>query len=104
MLPGTAGVTGVVTLRTLADAVTLRAHLAADPAHVVIIGAGFLGAEVASSCRTLGRSVTVVEAMPIPLAGAVGPVVGRLCAQLHTDHGVTLIGGHSVAGLKTGPD
>ena len=98
-LPGTAGVTGVVTLRTLDDAAALRAQLDTGPDHVVVIGAGFLGAEIASTCRTLGRSVTVVEALPVPLAGAVGPVIGEVCAQLHADHGVRLIRGHGVAGL-----
>jgi len=104
MLPGGDGITGVVTLRTLDDAVTLRALLAAGPAHVVIIGAGFLGAEVAASCRASGRSVTVVEAMPVPLHGAVGPVVGEICARLHVDNGVTLIRGHGVTGFDADRD
>jgi 3-phenylpropionate/trans-cinnamate dioxygenase ferredoxin reductase subunit len=100
-LPGTEGITGVVTLRGLDDAVALRAQLATEPEHVVVIGAGFLGAEVAASARTLGREVTVVEAMPVPLAGAVGPYLGGICGQLHGDHGVRLILGHGVAGLDT---
>lgn len=100
-LPGAEGVDGVVTLRTLDDAVALRARLTEGPEHVVVIGAGFLGAELASSCHALGAAVTVVEALPVPLAGAVGPVLGEVCGRLHTGHGVRLITGHGVAGLVT---
>lgn len=98
-LPGTEDVDGVLTLRTMDDAVVLRERLLAEPEHVVVVGAGFLGAEVASACQTLGRSVTVVEMMAVPLAGAVGPLVGEICGRLHTDHGVDLIRGHGVASL-----
>jgi 3-phenylpropionate/trans-cinnamate dioxygenase ferredoxin reductase subunit len=101
-LPGTEGVDGVLTLRTLDDALVLRERLLAGPEHVVVVGAGFLGAEVAASCHTLGLAVTVVETMDVPLAGAVGPLLGAVCGQLHTDHGVGLVCGHGVAGLVTG--
>jgi 3-phenylpropionate/trans-cinnamate dioxygenase ferredoxin reductase subunit len=98
-LRGTDGIDGVCTLRTMDDAIELRDRLRAEPEHVVVIGAGFLGAEVAASCRALGRAVTVVEALPVPLAAAIGPVLGAVCAQLHGDHGVPLIAGRAVSGL-----
>lgn len=98
-LRGTDGIDGVATLRTMDDAVALRDRLLAEPRHVVVIGAGFLGAEVAASCHAMGRPVTVVEALPVPLAGAIGEQMGRVCAQLHGDNGVPLICGHGVAGL-----
>jgi NADPH-dependent 2,4-dienoyl-CoA reductase/sulfur reductase-like enzyme len=101
MLPGTAGVEGVLSLRTIEDAVALRDRLAAGPAHVVVVGAGFLGAEVAASCRSLGLPVTVVEALDVPLAGAVGAEIGAVCGQLHGDHGTTLLCGRGVEGLVT---
>lgn len=101
-LPGSGGLAGVHTLRTLDDAVALRADLLGRPT-VVVVGAGFVGAEVASSARSLGLDVTVVEAAPVPLERALGPEMGLACAALHTDHGVRLICGTGVAGL-TGDD
>ena len=88
-LPGTETLAGVHTLRTIDDAVALRADLRPG-ARVVVVGAGWIGAEVASTCRSLGHEVTVVEAAPVPMARALGPVLGALCAELHADHGVGL--------------
>lgn len=88
-LPGTAALSGVHTLRTLDDAVALRADLRSG-SRVVVVGAGWIGAEVASTCRALGLDVTVVEAAPVPMERALGPVLGSLCAELHADHGVDL--------------
>ncbi|MBW6434472.1 FAD-dependent oxidoreductase [Actinoplanes hulinensis] len=90
------------TLRTLDDAIALREDLRRRP-NVVIIGAGFIGAEVASSARSLGCDVTVVEALDTPLAGPLGPEMGAVCAGLHGDHGVRLRTGVPVRGL-TGSD
>jgi NADPH-dependent 2,4-dienoyl-CoA reductase/sulfur reductase-like enzyme len=100
-LAGTDGVDGVLTLRTIEDAVALRERLAAGPGHVVVVGAGFLGAEVASCCRSLDLPVTVVEALDVPLAGAVGAEVGAVCGALHGDHGTTLLCGRGVESLVT---
>ncbi|MEV1287685.1 FAD-dependent oxidoreductase [Micromonospora sp. NPDC049679] len=97
-LPGTETVSGVHTLRTLDDAVALRRDLAAAE-RLVVIGAGFLGAEVASSARSLGLDVTVVEALPTPLAAPLGVEMGSVCAGLHADHGVRLLTGTGVARL-----
>jgi NADPH-dependent 2,4-dienoyl-CoA reductase/sulfur reductase-like enzyme len=97
-LPGAQGLAGVHVLRTLDDAVALRDDLAGG-GRLVVVGAGFIGAEVASTARSLGLVVTVVEAMPTPLAGPLGPEMGAVCGALHADHGVRLLTGVGVAGL-----
>ena len=94
-LPG--GLADAHTLRTLDDAIALRAALRRG-GRLVIIGAGFIGAEVASGARSLGLDVTVVEALPTPLAGPLGAEMGAVCAGLHGDHGVRLLTGVPVAG------
>ena len=96
--PGPENLRGVHVLRTLDDAVALRSDLRAGR-RLVVIGAGFIGAEVASTARGLGLDVTVVEALPVPLAGPLGPEMGRVCAALHADHGTRLLTGTGVAGL-----
>lgn len=83
---------GTHTLRTLDDALELRAALRPG-ARLVVIGAGFIGAEVASTARRLGVEVTVVEAAPVPLAGPLGEEMGKVCAALHAEHGVRLVTG-----------
>ncbi|MFF8359941.1 NAD(P)/FAD-dependent oxidoreductase [Streptomyces chartreusis] len=98
-LPGTDGLTGVHTLRTLDDAGALRAELLDGSPRVVVIGAGFIGAEVASTVRLLGLDVTVVEALDIPLERQLGREMGLVCSSLHNDHGVRLRSGTGVAGL-----
>jgi 3-phenylpropionate/trans-cinnamate dioxygenase ferredoxin reductase component len=90
--------TGVHTLRTLDDAIALRAELVSG-ARLVVIGGGFIGAEVASTARALGLAVTVVEQLAVPMAGPLGAELGQVCAELHGDHGVQLITGTGVAGL-----
>jgi len=97
-LAHTDGLENVYTLRTLDDAIALRAGLQRAE-RLVVIGAGFIGAEVASSARSLGLDVTVVEALPTPLAGPLGAEMGSVCAQLHGDHGVRLLTGAAVARL-----
>lgn len=99
MLPGTDGMAGVHTLRTLDDAQALRAELLDGRSRLVVIGAGFIGAEVASTARGLGLDVTVVEALDIPLERQLGREMGLVCSSLHTDHGVRLLRGTGVAGL-----
>lgn len=76
-------------LRTLADARRLRARLKPG-ARLAIVGAGFIGCEVASTARELGARVTIVEAAPAPLARVVGPEVGALLAERMRRHGVDL--------------
>lgn len=90
---------GVHVLRTLDDALALHAQLAAKP-RVCVIGAGFIGLEVAASCRELGLSVHVIEPLPLPLVTKLGPRLARLIAELHRDHGVDLRCGQTVAALE----
>jgi NADPH-dependent 2,4-dienoyl-CoA reductase/sulfur reductase-like enzyme len=97
-LPGSEELGGVHVLRSLDDAIALREDLT-SASRLVVIGAGFIGAEVASTARKLGLEVTVVEAMPVPLAGPVGAEMGTVCAELHADHGTRLLTGTGVAGL-----
>ncbi|WP_405604935.1 FAD-dependent oxidoreductase [Streptomyces sp. NBC_01410] len=99
MLPGSEGLEGVHTLRTLDDARALRADLALG-GRLVVIGGGFIGAEVASTAYGLGLDVTVVEAAPTPLAGPLGEVMGGIVSTLHADHGVRLLCGVGVKGLS----
>ncbi|QLH19564.1 NAD(P)/FAD-dependent oxidoreductase [Streptomyces sp. Rer75] len=98
-LPGTDGMAGVHTLRTLDDAQALRAELLDGLPRVVVIGAGFIGAEVASTAHRLGLDVTVVEALDVPLERQLGREMGLVCSSLHTDHGVRLLCGTGVAGF-----
>lgn len=100
-LPDTAGVSGVHVVRTLADSLALRAELDAGPSRVVVIGAGFIGGEVASSCRKRGLDVTLVEALPLPLERILGPEMGRVCAEVHIRNGVDLRLGTGVLQLET---
>ncbi len=78
---------GVHVLRTLDDADALRADLHRG-ANTVVIGAGFIGSEVAATAVTLGHAVTIIEAAPSPLAAAVGETVGGALAAVHERHGV----------------
>ncbi len=91
-LPGTEGHAAVFTLRTLDDCLAIRRTLesAGDSPRVVVIGAGFIGSEVAATCRGLGAEVTVVEALPTPLGRVLGNEMGEACAGLHRAEGVTV--------------
>lgn len=103
-LPGTEGLgqrDGLFTLRTLDDSLALRSAVSAvESSRVVVIGAGFIGAEVASTCAGLGCRVTVLEAMEIPLSNVFGPLIGAHCASLHGAHGVELRTAVGVAGVR----
>jgi 3-phenylpropionate/trans-cinnamate dioxygenase ferredoxin reductase subunit len=100
-LPGTEGVGGVHTLRTLDDAIALRTELTSGRPRVVVIGAGFIGAEVASSCRDLDLDVTIVEAAELPLVHALGQHMAEACADLHRGNGVGVRFGCGVEGIRT---
>lgn len=99
VLPGTEGLAGVHALRTLDDARALRDELARG-GRLVVIGGGFIGAEVASTAYALGLDVTVVEVAPTPLAGPLGETMGGVVSGLHMDHGVRLLCGVGVKGLS----
>jgi NADPH-dependent 2,4-dienoyl-CoA reductase/sulfur reductase-like enzyme len=94
-LPPVAGLDNVVTLRTLADAERLRTLLERG-SRLVVIGAGFIGAEVASTAHELGLHVTVVEKSPAPLCGPLGAQMGAVVAGLHERAGVELICGADI--------
>jgi NADPH-dependent 2,4-dienoyl-CoA reductase/sulfur reductase-like enzyme len=100
-LPAVEGLLGVHVLRSLEDADALRAKLTGGAENVVVLGAGFIGAEVAATCRALGLNVTIVEAMLVPLSTALGPELGAVCAALHATNGVRLITGVTVADWLT---
>ena len=87
--PGIPLLDGVVTLRTLEDSVALRERLRPG-AYVVILGAGFIGSEVASSSRYLGAFPTIIDAAPVPLVRAVGADIGRAYAGLHARNGTPI--------------
>ena len=103
-LPGTDGLGGVHVLRSLDDCLALRADLEASPQRVVVVGAGFIGAEVAATARGRGLDVTVVEALPYPLSRVLGDEMGAVCADVHRDHGVDLRTSVGVEGLEAGAD
>jgi NADPH-dependent 2,4-dienoyl-CoA reductase/sulfur reductase-like enzyme len=98
--PSEAALEGVYTLRTNRDAARLRAALAGKPRRVLVIGAGFIGSEMASVCRYLGLDVTVAERAATPLAGALGDVIGTIAAEMQRDAGVDLRTGVSVSALE----
>jgi 3-phenylpropionate/trans-cinnamate dioxygenase ferredoxin reductase component len=98
-LPAT-DVSGVLTLRTMEDARRLRA-LVTPGARLVIVGAGFLGLEIAATARRLGADVTVVEPAQHPLADRLGTHVSRRLQDLHQAEGVELILGIGVRDFVT---
>ncbi len=98
-LPGQPALAGVHTLRTLDDCLALRAELDGSP-RVVVVGAGFIGTEVAASCRARGLDVAVVERLPTPLGRVLGREAGALVAAAHRDHGVTLHLGVGIEGFR----
>jgi NADPH-dependent 2,4-dienoyl-CoA reductase/sulfur reductase-like enzyme len=104
LLPGTDGVLGVHVLRSLDDATAVRQALDAGASRVVVVGAGFIGAEVAATCRGRGLEVTIVEALPVPLERALGAEMGAVCARLHEHHGVDVRLGTAVDHLETTDD
>jgi 3-phenylpropionate/trans-cinnamate dioxygenase ferredoxin reductase subunit len=97
-IPG-ADLPGVFYLRRLDDALALREHLI-PAAEVMVIGAGFIGAEVAASARALGCKVTMLEIAEIPLGRALGPMIGQIYADLHRERGVELCTGVSVERIE----
>ena len=80
---------GVVSLRTVADADVLRERILAA-GRVVVVGAGWIGCEVAACARMLGAEVTMLTPDAFPLVRVLGPEVGAMFADLHTEHGVDL--------------
>ena len=101
-LPGTDHLDGVHTLRTLDDCAAIRTALMASPRRVAVVGAGFIGAEVAATCRGLGIDVSMIEALPVPLERGLGPAMGSVVAELHRAHGVDVRLGVGVVLIEGG--
>jgi 3-phenylpropionate/trans-cinnamate dioxygenase ferredoxin reductase subunit len=98
-LPGADGVPGVLSLRTLDEAHTLRERLG-PRRSLLVVGGGFIGAEVAASARQTGTNVTVLEAESAPMSRLLPPVLSETCARLHRDRGVDLRVGTGVVHLE----
>jgi 3-phenylpropionate/trans-cinnamate dioxygenase ferredoxin reductase component len=95
-LPMLHGLAGVHVVRTIDDALALRdAVLEAE--RLIVVGAGFLGTEIAATIREIGPEVTLVDLVREPVALQLGQEMGRLVAQLHRDHGVDVRMGVGVA-------
>lgn len=88
-LPGTAGIEGVHTLRTLDDSAAIREGLQAG-ARIAVVGGGFIGSEVAASAAARGCNVTVIEAASAPLVRGLGIEMGTRVGALHGQNGVEL--------------
>jgi NADPH-dependent 2,4-dienoyl-CoA reductase/sulfur reductase-like enzyme len=89
----------VSTLRTLDDCRCLSEAIRSRP-RLVVIGAGFIGQEVAATSRSLGCEVLLIDAAPAPLAGILGPELGEWFAQLHRDQGVELLTSCGLEGAR----
>jgi 3-phenylpropionate/trans-cinnamate dioxygenase ferredoxin reductase component len=107
-VPG-ADLPGVITLRTLADADAIHAA-AIDAERIVVIGAGWIGSEVAASLRMLGRTVVLMAPEVVPLERVLGPEIGGVYRDVHLQHGVDwrpgttvgrLVGTDRVQGVET---
>jgi 3-phenylpropionate/trans-cinnamate dioxygenase ferredoxin reductase subunit len=90
----------VAYLRTIEDSQRLK-ELFQDGASVAVVGGGWIGLETAAAARTAGASVTVLESLDLPLLRVLGPEVGRVFADLHTEHGVELRTGVEVSGIDS---
>lgn len=90
-------------LRTMDDSLDLRSKLGAG-VSVLIVGAGWIGLEVAAAARTAGADVTVVEPSDVPLAKVLGAELGQRFADLHREHGVDLRLGTQTTAIEHGPD
>jgi len=98
-IPSLPDIAGICVLRTLDESLALREH-AGSIARAVVIGAGFIGCEVAASLRKLGVAVTIVEPQPSPLASVLGTQIGEMVARLHRAEGVDVRCGIGVTGVS----
>jgi 3-phenylpropionate/trans-cinnamate dioxygenase ferredoxin reductase subunit len=102
-LPGMPEAGNVRTLRSLQDSSALRDALG-KASRLMLVGAGFIGAEVAASARQLGKEVLLVEAAPVPLSRALGSDVGKIYTGIHRSHGVDVRTGTTVERWHTERD
>ncbi|OMC43457.1 FAD-dependent oxidoreductase [Mycobacterium sp. IS-1264] len=98
-IPAFPDLEGIRVLRSFDESMALRQH-ASQAQRAVVIGAGFIGCEVAASLRSLGVDVVLVEPQPTPLASVLGEQIGELVARLHRDEGVDVRLGVSVAEVR----
>ena len=98
-IPSFPDLAGIRVLRSYDEAMALREQ-AASARRAVVIGAGFIGCEVAASLRKLGVDVVLVEPQPAPLATVLGQKIGELIARLHRSEGVDVRTGVGVAGVR----
>jgi 3-phenylpropionate/trans-cinnamate dioxygenase ferredoxin reductase component len=97
-IPG-AELDGVLYLRSVQDSDALRERLERGGA-VVVVGAGWIGAEVAASARQRGLEVTVLDPVGVPLERVLGAEVGAIYRDIHTDHGTEMLMGTGVAAFE----
>jgi NADPH-dependent 2,4-dienoyl-CoA reductase/sulfur reductase-like enzyme len=98
-IPAFPDLEGIRVLRSFDECMALREHASAAH-HAVVIGAGFIGCEVAASLRSVGVDVVLVEPQPTPLASVLGEQIGELVARLHRDEGVDVRLGVGVAEVR----
>jgi 3-phenylpropionate/trans-cinnamate dioxygenase ferredoxin reductase subunit len=98
MLPSLSAAVNVHSLRTTGDAMKLRQVFEKKNARLAVIGAGFVGTELAATARMAGLSVTLIDSAANPLEARLGPTVGKLLTQLHRAQGVDLRMGVSMEG------
>lgn len=101
-LPILAGVPDVHEVRSLSDSLSLHEQLRPGR-HLVVIGAGFIGLEVAATARKIGLDVSVVEIAPVPLTRVLGAELGRWFQDHHVRHGVHLYCGNGIDRIEAGP-
>jgi 3-phenylpropionate/trans-cinnamate dioxygenase ferredoxin reductase component len=94
-LPGSPRADNVLTLRSLRDSQAIRQALGRT-SRLLLIGAGFIGAEVGASARSLGKEVLMIESAPVPLSRALGNEVGEIYATIHRSKGVDVRTGTTV--------
>jgi 3-phenylpropionate/trans-cinnamate dioxygenase ferredoxin reductase component len=98
-IPSFPDLEGIRVLRSFDESLALRTHASAAQ-RAVVVGAGFIGCEVAASLRGLGVDVVLVEPQPAPLAAVLGEQIGELVARLHRAEGVDVRTGVGVADVR----
>jgi 3-phenylpropionate/trans-cinnamate dioxygenase ferredoxin reductase component len=93
---------GIYYLRDVEDSDLLRARIDAGSGHMVVIGAGWIGAEAAASARTKGLDVTLVEMTDVPLERVLGRELGEIYRDIHVEHGVDFRGGVALERFESG--
>ena len=90
---------GVFTLRTIDDAMAIKAHVRSGARRFAIVGAGFIGSEAAATLRDLGCDVTLIDIEPLPMLRVLGETLAGVCVRLHEAHGVQMALGNAVEGF-----